>query len=121
MAVEPRNFLFNSDFPPDKILETNSGSFTATARYGASDPRRTTETIPHSVGTFGLINGAYSRDNSTWFPFGVTAADVSTGTPVFQTVDVSAGCDEDNVHVIASNWLSSNQTIYYAYQILSKD
>lgn len=121
MAVEPRNFLFNSDFPPDKILETGTGSFTAIQRNGASDPRRTTETIPHSIGTFGLINGAYSKDNSTWFPFGVTEAVISGGLPTFQTVEVNAGCDADNVYIVASNWLSSNQTIYYAYQILSKD
>lgn len=121
MAVDPRNFLFNSDYVPDKILETNSGSFTAAQRHAEFQPNTTTETIPHSVGTFGLINGAYSYDNDTWFPFGVTKTDVSGSFPVFQTVELNAGCDSSNVYIIASNYLAIDQTIYYAYQILSKD
>lgn len=118
---EPRNFLLNTDYPADKILETFTGSFTAAARYGLFDPRRSTETIVHSVGDWALINGAYSFDNSTWYPFGVRVADVSSGSPVFQTVEVSAYCDASTVVIKATNWTNSAETIYYALQLIARD
>ena len=114
-------FLLNSDYPFDKVLENYSGSFSASARYGLASPRRTTLAIDHTVGDWALIRGIYSTDNVTWLPFGVVNADTTGTQPTFQTVEVTAYCTTSQVVIVASNYLSSAQTIYYALQLISRD
>lgn len=116
-----RRTVLNTDYPLDKVLETYEGSFIALARYGAFQPRRTDNPVPHSAGSFCLINGVYSIDNSTWYPFGVVEADTSGSLPSFQTVEVSAYCTDSHVVIQASNYLSSSSTIYYALQLIARE
>lgn len=114
-------FLINSDYPMDKILGWWSGSFSVAARNSIGDPKATEYSFAHNAGDYGLIVGSWSTDNSTWLPFGVTPADVSSGQPVFQNIECSAYCDTTNITVRVTNWTASTPTVYYALQLLSKD
>lgn len=114
-------FLLNTDYGIDKILGSYSGNFLALQRFAAFQPRLSAFPIEHDFGTWGLIVGAYSFDNIVWYPFGVNSAEIGSGNPVFQTVEVSAYCDNANIVVQASNYLTSNRTIYFALNVLSRD
>lgn len=119
-AAQASQTLLNTDYTFDKILETYTGSFSAAARHGALQPRRTTSTISHGIGTYGLIIGSYTTDGTTWLPFGVINANTS-GAFSFQTVEVTAYCTTSDVVVVASNYLSSSKTVEYALQIVARD
>lgn len=119
MAVT--DFIFNSDYPIDKILGTFQGSFIAAPRHGLFQPQATEESLSHGFGDYGLIVGAFSLDGTTWFPFGVSPADVSSGSPSLQTVECSAYCTTSEVVLRASNFTAAPETITYAFQVLSRD
>ena len=121
ILANAEKFRLNSDYPMDKILDWFSGSFTAAARYGIGDAKATEYSFVHNAGDYGLIIGAWSTDNSTWLPFGVSPADTSSGQPVFQNIECSAYCTTTNVVVRVTNWTASTPTIYYALQLLSRD
>ena len=119
--MNPDNFLLNTDYPIDKVLDTFSGSFTALARYGAFSPRRTTSSEPHNVGDWGLILGSYSLDNLVWYPFGVTRANISGSEPTFQDLEVTGYCNTTDIAISASNNTASSATVYWAIVLLARE
>lgn len=119
--LDARDLLLTTEYGVDKVMETISGSFSAGARIGAFTPRLTNEPRSQSAGTYGLVNGSYSFDNSTWYPFGVSVADTSGSLPTFQTIEVNAYCTDTQVIIQASNWTTSSATVYYALQVLSRE
>lgn len=121
ILANANSFLLNTDYEQDKVMGTFSGSFAISAQYSPFHPRRTETVIDHDFGDYGLIVGAYSTDNSTWYPFGVRVAAISSGLPTFQTVEVNAYCTTSQVVVQASNYTTSTPTVYYALQVLSRD
>lgn len=119
--MDARDFVLNTDYPFDKVVRTYTGNFTALARFGSFQPRRTERVIPHDFGDWGLVVGAFSTDNTNWLPFGVTNAIIESGFPTFQTVETNAYCDTTNIVVQASNWLDTSQTVYYALQLIARE
>lgn len=113
--------ILNTDFLLDKVISTFTGTFSAPARFGNFNPRRTSNAITHNAGAWCLINGAYSFDNTTWYPFGVNVADTSGAQPTFQNVEVNGYCTDSQVVVQASNWTTGSRTIYYALQLITRD
>lgn len=109
------NFLLTLRYPPDKILDTFRGSFTATAAPGAFTPFRTEVSIPHTYGKAVLVKMSYSLDDgATWQDECTAVPDLSTpSTPVFDTTYVAAYCTSSNVVVTASNFKTSNVAISY--------
>lgn len=118
---EATKTILTTDYGIDKILYTFSGSFNSTSRYGSFRPRLSTYTINHDAGVWGLIVGAYSTDNNTWFPFGVNQAITSGPHPDFQTIEVNASCSDSSIIVYASNWTTTPSTIYFALQLIARD
>lgn len=111
----------NTDYPFDKVLGVFNGSFSLGARYAEFSPRRVLQSIPHNFGDWGLVVGAYSLDNSTWYPFGMRTPDLSTTPPSFQTIECTARCNSQTVDIIANNFTNTSRTVYYALQIISRD
>jgi hypothetical protein len=113
-----RNFLLNTNYPLDKVLKLMSDSFTVDARYSASEARRTVKSTAHGLGDYCLIAGIYSYDNTEWFPLGVNKVIIS-GSPIFDTVAVSAYSTDTDVVVVASNNMASSYTIYYKLELMA--
>lgn len=119
--MEPRKLSVSTDYPQDKVLDSFSGSFSAGARIDEFTPRGTSSVISHNIGSWGLIIGSYSIDNSTWYPLGVTRAAIVSGRPTFQTQEVNAYCTDTDIGIVCTNYTSSSVTIYYAIQVISRD
>lgn len=121
IVANAKNFLFNSDYPIEKVLATYEGSFTATAAGSIFTPHRTNQTITNNTGQTPFLVLIYSRDGgSSWQDGGVV---VPTGgsTPSFQTVEVNAYATSSNLVVVATNWITSSQTITYKLAALSRE
>lgn len=116
-----RDLILSTDYGIDKVLGTFTGSFNAIQRYAQFSPRRTSYETAHSFNVACLINGVYSFDQVTWYPFGVNVADTSSTWPVFQTIEVNAYSDDTNLVVQASNWTATSREIYYACQLMSRE
>jgi hypothetical protein len=121
ILANAKNFLFNSDYPIEKVLATYSGSFTATAAPGAFSPFRTHQTITNSTGQTPLLVLIYSRDGGTSWQDGGVVIPTGGATPSFQTVEVNAYATSSQFVIVASNWITSAQTIYYKLAALSRE
>ena len=120
MPVNIPDFLDTSDAPSDKIGAPQTGSFSALARYGSFQPRRTVATVPHTFAGERVPDGIWSRDQVSWYPFGVTPPDTSGAQPTFQTTEVDVCMDASNIYVICSNYTASAVTIYYIVEPYSR-
>lgn len=60
MAVDHRNFLLNTDFPIDKIIYKDSGSFSATSDIIVGGGLGTIHNVAHGLGFMPLIVGNFS-------------------------------------------------------------
>lgn len=114
------DFLDNTDTPSDKISTAVQGSFSALARYGAFQPRRTIATIPHGLTYEILPDGVWSINGTDWYPFGVTPPNTSGAQPTFQTTEVDVYADATNIYVVCSNYTSSAATINYIVEPYSE-
>ena len=121
IATNARKFILNTDYGSDKVLATYEGSFSAVQRIAAFQPARSSKFTSHNLGTWCLVNGAFTTDGSRWYPFGLSAADTSGTQPTFQTVEVSAYCTTTQVVVQASNWTTAPATVTYALQLIARD
>jgi len=120
--MDGTDFLSTTDYPSDKLTPTSiASSFTALARYGNLEPRRTILTIEHQLTYEVMPDGVWSKDAVTWYPFGLPPPDTSGAQPVFQTTDVDVYADLTNFYVVCTNHTASNVNIYYAIESYSKD
>lgn len=115
-----QEFIDDSDHPSDKIPLLIQGSFSALARYGASQPRRTVKPEPHGQDFESMPDGIWSRNGTDWYPFGVTPPDTSGATPTFQTTEVDVNIDATNVNIVCSNYTALAATIFYIVEIYAK-
>lgn len=115
--ADPRNFLFSTKFPPDKILGTFSGTFTANAGGGLGSglSYRTESATNHTYGEMVFTKGIYSTDaGTTWNDFDVTVPDLTTPTqPILQTVDVQSYATSTQIVIVAANFYNVNKTVMY--------
>lgn len=116
--TDARNFLLNTDYPMDKILSINEGSFSVDAAVSSLVTKRTTSTFTHGHGDYCLIAGIYSYGDGVWFPLGVNKVVVS-GTPKFQTVEVSAYSTDTDIVIVATNHITTGYTISYKIELLA--
>lgn len=114
-------YIYNTDTGHDKMTFDVEGSFSALARYGVAQPRRTIETITHTQESESLPEGFWSLDNVSWYPMGVTPPDTSGAQPTFQTTEVDCYTDTANIYVACSNYTSSAKTIYYGIRLNSRN
>lgn len=125
-AANAKKMLFTLRYPPDKILKTFTGSFTATKTTSIFDgfafaAHRTHEAINHGLGGQAYLQMRYSRDGgTTWQDQFVITPDVSSGFPVFQTLEVSAFCTSTQIIIAASNWTDSDIAIMYEVVAFAK-
>lgn len=101
MAVDPRDFLLNTDYEMDKIVLFKEGSFTQT------------KDIPHDLGFIPLPFGVWSTDsdfNSTNTISGIDASGDDPGYTPLLSVSLTAKSDK---LVLKSGGNTNNATIYY--------
>ena len=110
-----KNLLFSSRFPPDQILNTFPGSFTAVASSSFLSPHRTENAFNHSLGEQPFTELTYSLDGgTTWQDQHVSIPDLSTpSSPVFQTVTVGCYATSTQIVVVAVNYTTSSKSITY--------
>lgn len=104
MTADPRNFLVNTDYPMDKIIYMNSGSFTATTS-GLGDIDAIEHGLPyrpHIAGSWSL-NSDFSTSKEFYIP---TYADLDG-------VYVECYTDDTYVRIYSQNYSGSNKTIYW--------
>jgi hypothetical protein len=116
-VANAKKMLFTTRFPPDKILDTFEGSFTAT--LSSSPPfsaNRTEYPFNHNlVGGTAYLQMRYSLDGgTTWEDQHVTVPDLSVPTaPVFDTLEVGCYCTAAQIIMVASNFTALNKTVTY--------
>jgi len=119
MAIQ--DFLDTSDAPSDKLMKTGvPGSFSAAARYGAFQPRRTIWPVAHGLSFESMPDGVWSSNGSNWYPFGVTPPDTSGAQPTFQTTEVDVYVDETNFYVVCTNYTAGAVTINFLVDLVSR-
>jgi hypothetical protein len=101
MAVDPRNFLLNTDYPMDKI----AGSFTGSKLVAGSSSE--TVTLSHAFGAAVLPIVKWSTTSN----FAVSYEESSTNTVA--GYGVLANSDTDSVNIIIGNNNAGAGTIYY--------
>lgn len=104
MAVDPRNFLLNTDYPLDKIVYITSGS--ATVNF--SDEI----TIAHGLGFAPLVFGIWSLDSdfSTSQEFDMMSSDLySSNYPYVTRLEA----DATNIYASFQNSEFVDETFYY--------
>jgi hypothetical protein len=115
-AANAKNMRFTLRYPPDKILGTFTGSFSAAATASPGlTAHRTESAFSHGLGGLMYLQMRYSLDSgTTWQDQHVIVPDLSTpSTPVFQTVEVGCYCTTTQIVIVASNWTSSSKSITY--------
>jgi hypothetical protein len=105
-----KKMLFTLRYPPDKVLAPFTGSFTAAARVGLFQPKRTLISFPHGLTTVTPSLRLRWKTTGDWID-GFTE-DYSVGG-VLQALEVGCNSDATNVYVFASNWTASVATISY--------
>lgn len=117
-----KNFLFTTRYPPDKILETYTGSFTAPPSLSGSTLHRTEFPIDHTFGDSLFLQTTYSLDGGiTWQDQDTSIPDLSTPSqPVFETVDVDAYATSTQIVIVVSNFLTVTKTVTYNVVAMSK-
>lgn len=117
MTVEnAKKMRFTLRYPPDKILDTFSGSFSATkSNSPPSTSYRTNNSFSHNLGLQPLLQMVYSRDGgTTWNDQHVTEPDLTDpDKPVFQTIDVGCYATTTAIVIVATNWTNTTETIDY--------
>lgn len=105
MAVDPRNFLLNTDYPLDKIIYMTSGSFTANVTFSG------TYDISHSLGFAPLPIMQWSLTSDFEICYEIS----SSGTVGWESYGLSARVLSDNTELRISyyNNTGGNKTIYY--------
>jgi hypothetical protein len=108
-------------YPPDKILDTYTGSFTAAAGVSAFLPVRTESSVPHTYGKAVLLNMTYSMDGgATWQDSGTAVPDLTTpSAPIFDTTYVGCYCTSSNIVLTATNFITSSKSITYKVVAMS--
>jgi len=108
MAVNPRNFLVNSDFPLDQILFLNEGSTVV-----ANNTFSGTVSIAHGLPFVPLPSLVWSNDADFTTAFNYWDGNFASSfiSPVGQQYDVFA--DATNVNIRLFNTSGSSQTVYY--------
>lgn len=109
--ADPRNFLFSTDYPTDKVVLLKSGSITINDQ---SDPI----TVPHGLSFTPWVNGVFSSTadfSGDVFPFGVgpivsVQTGVSTWSPMPTILSIAA--DATNIYFMPDRNLYS-RTFYY--------
>lgn len=118
-----KNMRFTLRYPPDKILKTFTGSFTATqSSTPGSLAFRTHSAFNHSLGGQAYLQMRYSRDGgTTWQDQHVIVPDLSVPTlPVFQTLEVGVYCTTTQIVMVASNWTGSGISVMYEVVAFAK-
>jgi hypothetical protein len=128
MTLTPANakkMLFTLRYPPDKILDTFSGSFTATAMSGdptIGDPsKRTTYTAAtHGFGAAAYLQMRWSMDGGTnWQQQHFTRTTVIGGF-TYPSVVAGCYCTATQIIMVATNNTNSNATINYEIVAFAK-
>lgn len=116
-----KQLLFTLRYPPDKILDTYPGSFTATAAPNIFQPYRTEFSIPHTYGKAVLLKLSYSLDGgTTWQDENVAVPDLTIPSqPVFDTTYVGCYCTSSNIVVTASNFVTSSRPITFSVEAIA--
>lgn len=122
-AGNVKNLLFSLRYPPDKILETLEGSFTANASSSTTSGERTHQVLSHNYGTTVFLDLSYSLDGGvTWQDQHVPVPDFSVpSVPVFDTLSVGCYSTTTEIVVVATSFKTSNQTVNYRINVISKD
>ena len=108
MAVNPRNFLINSEFPLDQILFLNQGS-TVVLNSTFSG----TVAIAHGLPFIPLASLVWSNDSDFTTAYNYEDGNFTTSfiSPIGQRYDVFS--DATNVNINLYNTSGSTQTVYY--------
>lgn len=106
--------IFTSKYPPDKIVDIYTGSFTATKTSSSFTGFRTEHVILHSFGVPVFLDMTWSQDNgATWQPVNSAVPDTSSSSPVFQTCEVGCYSTATEIVVVASNYTTTSRTILF--------
>lgn len=122
-VANAKKMLFTLRYPPDKIVDTYPGSFTAAASGTPSSPFRTEHAIPHTFGTTLFLDMTWSEDGGvTWQSMNNAVPDLSNpAAPVFQTRVVGCYSTSSSVVVTCSNFTTTAKTITYNVAAFWKD
>lgn len=121
-AADAKKMRFTLRYPPDKILDTFEGSFTATQAttpypFGPG-PKRTTSAFSHNLGAQAYLQMRYSQDGgTTWQDQHVIVPDYAhpdvPSFPVTATLEVGCYCTSTQIVMVASNWTGSDISVMY--------
>jgi hypothetical protein len=113
MSMTPANAKkakFTLRYPPDKVLNSFTGSFAAATRTGAFQPKRTKISFAHGITAVTPSLRLRWKTTGDWID-GFTE-DYATGG-VTQALEVGCNADATNIYVFASNWTASSPTVSY--------
>jgi hypothetical protein len=124
-AANAKKMLFTLRYPPDKILGTFEGSFTATAMSGNPElgdpPKRTIHTVAtHGFGAPAYLQMRYSVDGGVnWQQQHFAIIDDIGGVPQDEYV-AGCYCTSTQVLMVAQNRTNSNVTVTYEIVAFAK-
>ncbi len=100
---------FTLRYPPDKVLASFTGSFSAAAWVGLFQPTRTSITVPHGLTVTPSLRMRW-KTTGDWIDGFIE--DYATGS-IQQQLEVGCNSDATNIYVFASNWTASTPTVSY--------
>lgn len=117
-----KKMKFTLRYPPDKILNIYTGSFTANASSTTFTSERTHHAIDHTFGDNLLLQTTWSLDGgATWQDQDTSIPDLSSPSfPVFDTLLVNAYSTTTQIIVVAASFLTSAKTVTYKVVAMSK-
>lgn len=101
------NFLFSTDYPLDKIIYMDTGSFTVGAMSAADD------TVAHGLPFTPLLDGTWSTDPTFALSYDMGSGPASTASGFLFNIAPEVSANATNAIVSAQNNTGSPVTVYY--------
>lgn len=105
----------------DQIIGVFSNTIHIAAPTAITGVTVATDTKTHGFGDSCYFQGIFTQDGgTTWNDFGAQTPNLSGGTPFFQSVDVEAYTDSNNVNLELDNYYDPVHSVGTAYDVTYK-
>lgn len=105
--TDARNFLLTSDYPIDKVVYIESGSFTATASS------QTIHNTAHGLPFTPLLDGTWSTGSGFTLSYDMGTGPISTTPGLLFNVESDVSASSTNATITVGNATGSNVTVFY--------